>query len=149
MDVPREVQVKFGLEAGSIYIIKKDGDVREHFFVVLNINPTSEEVVLLVCASTVHQREPDYLPRIENTFGIETIVHISAGESKIINKDSTFDCNRIYNPTVEQLCTSVEYTKIEYVGKIEEQILEKLRVATLLSPRLKKKYISLIKEDEA
>jgi hypothetical protein len=148
MEMPREYQVKYGIDSGAVYVIEKDGDKNEHLFVVLNVEPKIDGNVILVCASTIHQRQDGYVSRIEKRFGIGTLVHIEAGESAVIKKDSTFDCNSIYDPTIEELCTSVKYTKIKYAGKIEKIILEQLREATLISPRLKKKYRAYIQDGD-
>jgi hypothetical protein len=149
MDLPREYQVGFGIEPGAIFLIEKDGDKNEHYFVVLNLDPKTDTAIILVCASTVHQRYPDYIARVERRFGVGTVVHIQAGESAIISRDSTFDCNKIEHPTLEKLRTSVEYKRMRRMGKIEQPILDRLRAAALKSPTLEKKYVPCIKETGA
>ena len=145
MRIPRELQVRFGIAPGAVYVIEKNGDVHEHYFVVLNLDPRQDENILLVSATTKHINEEAYITRLQ--FGQDTLVKIVDSESAVIKKESTFNCNRYIDPTLEQLCSSIHFKRVEYVGGvIEPSILDKLREATLLSPRLRKKYRKYLKD---
>jgi hypothetical protein len=146
MDIPREMQVRFGIAPGAVYIIEKDGDVHEHYFVVLNLDPKNDENILLVSATTKHQNEQRYIALRQ--FGESTLVKVGANESAVITKESTFNCNRYIDPTLGDLCNSITMKRVDYIGAvIEPAILEKLREATLQSPLLRAKYRGCLKED--
>jgi hypothetical protein len=139
------MQVRFGIAPGAVYIIEKDGDVHEHYFVVLNLDPKSDENVVLVSATTKHENEQRYIALRQ--FGESTLVKINTNESTVITRESTFNCNRYIAPTLADLCNSITLKRVEYVGAvIEPVILERLREATLLSPRLVTKYRRCLKE---
>lgn len=139
------MQVKYGIAAGAVYLIEQDGDKNEHYFVVLNLNPKKDERIILVNATTKYQKENDYVVR--RKFGLDTLVYIQTGDSKVITRESTFNCNSYIDPTLEEMCTSLKFKRLEYTGhKIEKKILEELREATLKSPRLRKKYEAYLKD---
>lgn len=139
--------MRFGIAPGAVYIIERDRDVNEHLFVVLNLNPRTDENIILVSATTKHENEENYIAIRQ--FGAETLVKIFDNESSVIKRESTFNCNRYIDPTLDDLCSTLAIKRVEYVGAvIEPTILEKLRQATLLSPRLKHKYKLLIKDGD-
>lgn len=90
MHIPRELQVKFGIAPGAVYVIEKQGDVHEHYFVVLNLNPKDDENIILVSATTKHSNEEAHITRLQ--FGQDTLVKIADSESFVIKRESTFNC---------------------------------------------------------
>jgi bifunctional DNA-binding transcriptional regulator/antitoxin component of YhaV-PrlF toxin-antitoxin module len=137
--IPREVLIRYGIQPGAVFVIQEQNDKKEHYFVVLNQNPKTDHSVILVSATTKHYKEKQYIETWH--FSEDTLVVIEDGQSQIITKKSTFNCNRYRPRSLDKLCTGVDYKLIEYTGKvIEEDILRHLRAATLCSPRLVKKY---------
>lgn len=139
MNIPRKVGVRLGICEGAIYIIKRQSDLKEHYYVVLNKNPLSDDKVILVSATTQHAKEVLY--NEQNRFRRDTIVKISEYESKYIKQESTFNCVRATPQTLEDLEKSLTFKRVEYTGNIiERDILNRLQEATLRSTRLAKKH---------
>ena len=54
IDIPPEVQIKATIKPGSVYYFSEDTFFSDepHYFIVINKNPQSDIVILLVCSSS-------------------------------------------------------------------------------------------------
>jgi hypothetical protein len=139
ISIPREIQVRYGIQRGAVFRIQRTHDKKEHYCVVLNDNPSKDPEIILVSATTKHLKERTFNNAWE--FAEDTLVIIEDGQSSAIVRKSTFNCNRYKHPTLNDLCSSVDYKRVEYTGKvIEENIFQELRSAILRSKRLIKRH---------
>ena len=53
MEVPPEVQIKGTIQPGSVYYFIEEtfSSPEPHYFIVVNIDPYSDTIIILVCAS--------------------------------------------------------------------------------------------------
>jgi len=147
--MPHNIGVEFEIYPAAVYVIEKINDPCEHLYVVLNLEPQIDETIILVNATTQHEKEERYI--VNNKFSQDTLVRIYDGDSGTIRQKSTFNCNRFKVTTKNAMACSDGFIKIDYTGhRIEPSILTRLREATLISPRLDKKYRKyLIDGDES
>lgn len=144
MDIPREASVQFTLSPGAAYLLAIDGIPKQHYFVVLNYNPQTDEAILLVNATTGFENEAFYV--IGKKLPHETLVCVKKGASKILPENSTFNCNSYKAYTYNEFIGGGGISRLRYMGVIETSILEELRNGFLASPLVKKKHVSIIEQ---
>jgi hypothetical protein len=55
MEIPPDVRIKATITKGSVYYFKDESheeDAPSHYFVVINAEPLSDRILILVCASS-------------------------------------------------------------------------------------------------
>jgi hypothetical protein len=120
------------LESGAVYYFrdKELTSSEPHSFVVLNSDPKSDEVLILVCASTkvekrlrARRREPKH-----------TLVVIPKGTTGIFAEETVFDCNSVFSRRKDDIKAKFENGWfIERRGVLDEGIVGKLMVGVLES----------------
>ena len=96
MDIPPDVAIRASIRPGSVYYFRHEEltSPKPHYFVVINIDPTSEEVILLVCASS---KIGDVRLRNRNN-PQATLVEIGPAQYPGFSSESIFDCNNSVFP---------------------------------------------------
>ena len=91
-DVPPDVVIRGTIQPGSVYYFRHDEFLHStdpHYFIVINIDPTIEQVILLVCASTkkfkVFERSANFPP--------QTLVQVEPSQYTGFTYTSIIDCN--------------------------------------------------------
>lgn len=131
IDVPPEVRIKSTIKSGSVYYFAEETLTSDepHYFVVINHNPITDNVILLVCASSkierVKKRRSD-LPM--------TVVEVKKEEYDGFKKDSIIDCNDVLKKPINQLIQKLEEGKLELKPIMDIELVNKLRKAILQSP---------------
>jgi len=126
MELPAELQIDGTLEQGMVYFYPEDGftNDRPHFFVVLNKDPKSDEIIFLTCASSQvdkHQRwiEDMRLPA-------STLVIVEKGECSFLPKRTVFDCNAAQRKTRLELIEKAQKGELKIKGQLPGKILQKI-----------------------
>jgi hypothetical protein len=94
VEIPPEVVIKSTIKAGSVYYFPDDSlhSPDPHYFIVVNINPLDDTVIILVCASS--RIEKVKLRR--NLCPPMTLVEVTPDEYNDFSVLSIIDCNYIF-----------------------------------------------------
>lgn len=144
VDIPPEVRVKGGLKAGTVYYFKEETHEEEapaHYFVVLNTNPLSDKILVLVCASS----QIANVKRIRSSLPAETLVEVTPSEHPDFTRATIFDCNNVYEKTIEQLIKKLESGQLgTHNSEMAPAIVAKLKEAAKASPLVKRELKELL-----
>lgn len=137
--IPSSIRILSAIKTGSVYYFEEEklSSTEPHYFVVLNSNPHTAELLLLVCASSqVNKRQTIAL---KLGFHQDTLVLVSPGEYKLFTKETVIDCNRVFEKTPQSLIEKLEEGKLGLCKElIPEEILNKLIKGVLMSNQVSK-----------
>ena len=132
-DVPPNVTIRATIRPGSVYYFRHEDFLRSsdpHYFVVINIDPTIEQIILLVCASTkiskVVARSGNLPP--------QTLIKVKPSQYPGFPHTSIFDCNYFYPDSIENLVQRLASKQLELKPEMDIQLVEQLRQGVLDSP---------------
>jgi hypothetical protein len=132
VDIPPDICIKSTIRPGSVYYFVEESfsSPEPHYFIVINRNPVSDNIVLLVCSSSQIEK----VKRRRKLLPPETLVEIK--ESRYINftTDSIIDCNNILQKTKEQLIQKLEQNELKLKMEMDIHLVEQLRQAVKKSP---------------
>ena len=131
MDIPPEVALKATIHPGSVYYFPHDSfySPDSHFFVVINIDPLSENVILLVCSSS----QIDKVKKRNKYNPAETLVEIRQEEYSDFTCDSILDCNTVFEKSIDSLAGLLETNRLKIKTEMDITIVEKLRKGAIAS----------------
>ncbi len=142
MQINPEISIPICIEQGSIYLyqldtVNKDGTPYSgnRFFIVLNLNPQTDEILILSTITTKIDKQKEFIKKIGED--PSTLVSITVSDFPNLSQDSAVNCNRIYETTLKEL---VE--KVKNGGKIFNHNLPKTVMSALISGVLKSKQVS-------
>lgn len=127
--LPR-VDIRATIQAGSVYYFH-DSNLTSpdpHYFIVINKNPQTDRVLLLVCSSSQLQTV-----RRRRALRPETIVEISPREYPDFTRDSIVDCNTVFERSIQELQLKYDSGQLRVKTVMSPDTLEKLRDAVLES----------------
>lgn len=124
MDIPADIQIRSTIQTGSVYYFPEDNfnSPEPHYFIVLNTEPSHDEVIFLVCAST----------KIEAVRGRslncpkETLVEVSPKQYVGFSKYSIINCNKVFEKSVSQLVDKLSQGKLKLKPRMDLHLVEKL-----------------------
>lgn len=108
-DEERFTTLLSNLQQGSMLAIKGEYPFtsdKPHFFVILNLNPTTDEYLVAVNNTSQIQTRMSYLMSQTTTDITATTVSIDAGEYSFFPNDTLFDCNEIHELTSSDLLSA-------------------------------------------
>lgn len=147
VDIPGSVIIKSILKPGVVFYFPEESyrSKKSHFYVVLNINPNSDELLLMVCASSkIVERES---ARSESKIPVETLVFAGPEDCKFLKKKSVFDCNSPLVRSVTELIKKYNEGNLKIVKEtIPNSIMEKLRNGIIKSPLLTNYHRNFVKK---
>ena len=134
MDIPPEVAIKASIRPGSVYYFPHEAlhSPESHFFVVINIDPFSEQVILLVCSSS----KIDKVKRCNKHNAPETLVEIKREEYDDFTCDSILDCNTVFPESIESLVQRLASNRLDRKSEMDIALVEKLRRGVLASRQI-------------
>lgn len=142
--IPPEIQIRATIKEGTIYYFKEETFVSEepHFFVILNRNPLTDEVLILVNATTQIQKRE--LAR--RGLPSQTLVRICPTECPVLREESLFDCNSITEKSLDSLVEKLSNDDLKICTQVlSEDMLLKLKNGVLESPLTKRSHKKLIR----
>ncbi|MFC2017711.1 hypothetical protein ACFLTQ_00195 [Chloroflexota bacterium] len=145
--IPPDVAIKAAIQPGSVYYFPEDSFNTEepHYFVVINLDPSEDTVIILVCSSSriekVRQR------RI--VFPSNTLVEISPEQYCDFKVDSIIDCNYILEKNIEQLVEKLSQGNLLLKSEMNIEIVKKLREGVLDSPIIEDRIKKLLAYDQS
>lgn len=120
------VNIRDIIRPGSVYYFHDDelSSPEPHYFVVLNKNPDTDSVLVLVCSSS--QVRATLL-----TCGMmpETLVQISPAEYRDFSRDSIVNCNSVFERNIAKLQQKNNNGALWVKSIMPPAILQKLRDA--------------------
>lgn len=142
MEIPPKVSIPICIEQGSIYHChltkqNKDGTAYEgnRFFIVMNVNPKTDEILVLVTITKKIDKVKEFIKRIcEAT---DTLVDITISDFPSLSQNSVVNCNNVYSMSLEELIN-----KIENGGKIFRHKLPKTVIDALIRGMMQSNQIS-------
>lgn len=140
------IKVKSTIREGSVFYFAGDGFKEKipHYYVVLNSNPLTDEVLLLVFASSFG--EGLYLKINNSPYPAETFIDVTPEQCSLLKRVSIFDCNRVFEKNIEMVVEKLSNNKLKICGCIEIEVLKRLRNGVLLSPAVTENVKNIIKQ---
>jgi hypothetical protein len=139
IDIPPDVALKASIRSGSVYFFRHDAFSSEHghYFVVLNTNPVTERVILLVWASS----EIAKVKARRKNCSSETLIVVKPVQYPTFTFTSIFDCNKVLEMNIERLIQKLKVKELSVMPEISRQIVCQLRngvlASNLISGRIK------------
>lgn len=130
-DVPPDVAIKATIRPGSVYYFQHESfsSSYAHYFIVINIDPLNEQIILLVCASSqiaaVRKRSFDCPPA--------TLVQIMPNQYPDFTYPSIVDCNYIYQDSLEKLVERLSAKQLQIKAEMNMSLVKQLRRGVLAS----------------
>lgn len=139
MDIPPKVRIPLCIEQGSVFNFRIDFDEpkresKNRYFVVLNRNPKTDTVLIMVTSTTQIAKRLEFVKRA----GIseQTIVSVGPKEYSVFTNESVFNCNDVFEVNIEDLVRKIEDDGSMNYPKISDSILAKLIIGVNESPRI-------------
>lgn len=133
MDIPPEVAIKASIKPGSVYYFAspKLHSAGAHYFVVLNINPITEELIILACA---HSESKEIRQRNKHNNPAKTLVEVSPTQYPVFTRPTVFDCNNnIFVEKIEALIERLSQKKLDLKPEMDMALVKQLRQAVIAS----------------
>ncbi len=140
MDIPPSVRIPICIEQGSVFnftLITEDTarQTKNRFFVVMNQNPKTDLVLLMLSPTTQIDKKNEYLKRSGITE--ETLVIVTPKEYSGFTKDSAFNCNDVFDDVkISDLIKKIEDCGSMNYPKMSITLINKLKKAIKKSPRV-------------
>lgn len=129
--IPPDVQIKASIKAGSVYYFVEEAlkSKEPHYFIVINRNPITDTVLLLVCASSQIQK----VNRRRRGCPPETLVQVSTSQYSGFTKTSIIDCNTVFERSMNQLVEKLKDGNLRIKVEMSISLVERLRDGVLKS----------------
>lgn len=133
VNIPSDIRIRVALEPGSVFYFEEETltSPEPHYFVVLNNDPQTDLLLLLVFSSS--QITKVKARNVHNNPD-QTLVEVSPAEYSAFSKDSIFDCNTVMVKSVNDLVQKLDAGKLKLKPNVSSEILGKLRIAVKASP---------------
>lgn len=132
--VIRSLKLKTTLRQGTVYKMSDYGltSALPHFFIVLNLDPCSDEIIVLTVFTSKIENQRKRVSLIGAN--PETLVEISPEEYSVLKKNSVVNCNAVFVRQTEYFEKKVLNPRdAEPCKDIPEAVLEKIIRGVLLS----------------
>jgi hypothetical protein len=131
---PARVSILSAIKKGSVYYFEDDqlSSTEPHYFVVLNSNPHTSEVLFLVCASSRVEKKKKIAQRLG--FHSDTLVFISPAEYKLFTRETVINCNDVFEKSSQSLIEKLDGGKLGLCLELmPKDIIQKLIKGVLAS----------------
>ena len=136
------VELRLGLRAGSVFYFQARELTSEkaHFFVVVNANPLTDELLLL----TVFTSQIDKV-RHRNRERPGTVVEFGPADFAPLDRPTAVDGNVILRRSLSEMADLVRRKEIRYHPNLPAELLDRIRAAILSSPVIEDEDKDLIR----
>ncbi len=137
--------IKSTIQAGSVYYYYEKAlkSPKQHNFIVININPSKDTVILLACSST----QIDNTRRLRKYCPSETLVEITPNQYPGFSKKSIIDCNDVSGRSIEEIADMLSRRKLQTKPVMGLRLIKKLRQGVILSNLISKEIKALLQND--
>ena len=139
MEIPVNIRIPLCIEQGAVFnfhmeVSGTNRQSKNRYFVVLNRDPKTDSVLILVTSTTQITKRKEFVQRA----GIseQTIVVVSPNEYSVFTNESAFNCNDVIEVSTEDLVRKIEENGSMNYPKISDSILAKLIIGINESPRI-------------
>lgn len=143
-DTYSQKHIKSTITAGSVYYYcDKSISPKQHYFVVININPVNDTVIILLCASSqiISKR------RFRSNCPQETLIEISPTQYIGFTKKSIIDCNDPFLRSIDEIAHMLSKNKLQIKPVMGLRLVEKLREGVILSSLVAEETKKLLQAD--
>lgn len=146
MEIPAYVRVVAGIQTGSVFYFEEDtiSSTEPHYFIVLNRNPKTEEMLILAIASSQVEKRKERITKLG--FSIETLVEISPTEYTLFTKETVIDCNRAFEKSIQSLADKLEAGCLKVCTEImPKEIVTRVVQGVLASTQISRNIQDIIR----
>ena len=137
--------IKSTIQAGSVYYYhdKVLKSPKQHNFIVININPSKDTVIFLVCSST----GVDKTRKLRKYCPSETLVEITPTQYSGFSKKSIIDCNQVFERSIDEIVAMFSRRKLQRKPVMDLRLIRKLRQGVILSSLIPSRIRALLQTD--
>lgn len=146
IDIPSEIIAEFlELKVGSVLYADEESFTSDepHNLVILNHNPMTDEVLILVCATSDVASRVNWVKR--SGFPSETLVIVDQNDCDFLKRESVFNCNDVIKSSVDVVCSKYKDKKLKFKGCVNDEIIQKMHNGVIASPRVEESIKNLIR----
>jgi len=134
LDIPDEIKIKATIKPGTVFYFTEEtfSSQEPHYFIVLNRDPLSTNVVILVCSSSQIEKVEKRIARLG--LPCETAVKILESEYTSFTTDSIINCNEVFQRSIDQLVGKLKTNDLKIKAEMSSGFVEKLVAAVRKSP---------------
>jgi len=131
-DTYSEKHIKSIITAGSVYYYheKSINSVKQHNFIVINLDPSKDTIIFLVCSSSQTQR----VKQLYRNCPAETLAEITPIQYSGFSEKSIIDCNTIFSKNISEIARMLSKGKMQIKPVMDLRLVRKLRQGVILSP---------------
>jgi len=146
-DTYSEGHIKSTIVAGSVYYFHEESidSPKQHRFIVINIDPLNDTVIILVCAS----KQIDYFKNLRRDCPNDTLVEIEPSQYSGFTQKSIIDCNRVFPTQMSDIANKLKKGKLQILPTMGLRLVRNLRKGVLLSPAVDEEIRILLREDNS
>jgi len=140
--IPPEVAIRGTIRPGSVYYFPHESfsSPKPHYFVVINIDPTIDEVILLICASSKIASVRSQWRNCPD----ETFVVISPRQYSGFKATSILNCNHVIEQSIDQLVERLSNERLKLKPEMSIELVEQLRQGMISSPTVSSRIKALL-----
>jgi hypothetical protein len=147
LEIPADIRLRATIAQGSVYYFVHEStsfkSSEPHYFIVLNHNPATEQVIYLVCASSQIEKAK---ARIQfQRSPISTLVFVSPEHYAHFSKETVINCNSVFEYDLQTLTHKLEHQQLKICEPLTEPIVTALIAGLLDSPLISRKVKRLFK----
>jgi hypothetical protein len=141
--IPPEV-IKASIKPGSVYYFHEESlkSTEKHYFVVINRNPLTDEVILLVCASS----QIAHVKLINKNCPAKTLVTIRPEDYHGFRVPSIFNCNNIFRSSIEVIMKKYNNKELLVKPEMDLKWVDALRNGVLASKQIESRVKSMLRD---
>jgi hypothetical protein len=141
--IPPEI-IKASIKPGSVYYFREENiqSTEKHYFVVINRNPHTDEIILLVCASS----QIAHVKLIYKNCFAKTLVIIKPEEYSGFRVPSIFNCNNIFRKSIDLIMKKYESNELLIKPEMDPKLVDTLRNGVLASNQIAPRIKSMLRE---
>ena len=134
--------IEASIKPGSVYYFREESfkSTEKHYFVVINRNPRTDEIILLACASSQIKN----IKRIRHNCPAETLVIITPAQYCGFSVNSIFDCNIIFRYKLDVIMSKFKNKELLVKPEIDSKLVDTLREGVLASNQIAPRYKAML-----
>ncbi len=139
VEIPIKIRIPLCIEQGSVlnFFIgfgSPNRQSKNRYFVVLNCDPKTDTVLVMVTCTTQVQKKKEFVER--SGISQETIVEVKSKECTVLTRDSAFNCNDVFEVRTEELIKKIEEGGSMDYPKLPSNILKRIVAGVNKSPKV-------------
>ena len=146
-DTYSERRIKSSIVAGSVYYFheKSIDSPKQHRFIVINIDPSKDTAIILVCASS----QIEHFKNLRSNCPNETLVEITPMQYSGLTQNSIIDCNKVFPKSISEIAKMLSKGKLREKPIMDIRFVKILRNGVILSPQIAEEIKPLLKENKS